>query len=80
MKVDDVIVLENKQKYCLLKETVLDNNRYFMAAEVDKNNNLNDKKLAFFKHIIDGDTNYVVRVKDDTLIYRLSEMFVEDAM
>jgi len=77
MKVNDIIVLENKQRFYLLNETTLDNNEFFMAAEVDNKGNVDKKKLAFFKKIYEKDNYYVMRISDDTIIYRLSEIFAD---
>ena len=77
MRVNDIIVLENKQRYVILKETTLDNNRYFMAAPVDKDDNMDEKKLVFLKLVYENNENYVVMVKDDVLIFKLSEIFAD---
>lgn len=79
MKVNDIIVLENEERYTLLQDTILDEATYFLSAGIDEEENIDYKKLAILKLIHEEDGDYVEVVNDEQLIKRLSKTF-EDAM
>lgn len=75
MKENDIIVLENDERYTLLKEIKYEGDRYFMAAGIDKDENIDRKKIAILKHVKEKDGDYVEIVKDENLINKLSTEF-----
>ena len=72
MKENDIIVLDNNDKYTLLKEIVEGDNRYFISAGVDENDHIDEKKIIILKVIKEEDGDYVEIVKDKNLIKKLS--------
>lgn len=79
MKVNDIIILENEERYTLLQETKHENETYFLSAGIDEQENIDYKKLAILKLVKEEDGDYVEVVNDEQLIKELSKTF-EDAM
>ncbi|MBQ6841397.1 MAG: hypothetical protein IJO63_04720 [Bacilli bacterium] len=79
MKVDDIIVLENGERYILLAETNLEESRYFLAAGIDEQENIDSKKLVLLKHVEQEDGSYVEVVKNDELMIKLTKQ-IKDAV
>ena len=79
MKVNDIIVLENEERFTLLQETMLDNFRYFLAAGIDEQENIDSKKLVLLKLVEHPDGAYVEIVKNQELMTKLTQN-IKDAM
>lgn len=79
MKVNDIIVLENEERFTLLQETMLDNFRYFLAAGIDEQENIDSKKLVLLKLVEQPDGAYVEIVKNQELMTKLTQN-IKDAM
>ena len=75
MKVNDIIVLDNDDKYILLKEIIKDDITYYFAAGVDEKENIDQKKLVILKLIFDKDGNYIEIVEDEKMLQTLVEEF-----
>ena len=75
MKVNDIIVLDNEEKYTLLKEINKDGVTYYFAAGVDAEDHVMSKKLVILKLISEPDGNYVEVVEDHDLLKQLTEEF-----
>ena len=78
MKVNDIIVLENEERFTLLEETSLEGVRYFLAAGVDEAENVNLKKLALLKVVEEEDGFYVELVQNEQLMKELTQK-IKDA-
>lgn len=79
MKVNDIIVLENNERFTLLQETLDAGSRYFLAAGIDENENVNVKKLVLLKLVEEPDGIYVELVKNQELMTKLTAN-IKDAM
>lgn len=77
MEINDIIILENKTKYCILKDLILDNGRYFMCALVDDEGNISEKNLAFLREIKKKNENYVEVIREYKQIDRLAKAFMQ---
>ena len=75
MKLNDIIVLDNSKQYTLLKETMKEGKKYYLAAEVSEDGSVNHNAIAILELIHEQDGNYVEIVEDEELIKELSEMF-----
>ena len=75
MKENDIIVLDNNERYTLLKEIIDDNNQYFISAGIDENEHIDEKKIIILKVVHQEDGDYVEIVKDKNLIKKLSINF-----
>lgn len=72
MEVNDIIILENDQRYTLLEQTTKDNDKYFLAASVNENEDIDIKQLALLKVIRENDEDYVELVQNEQLIRELT--------
>ena len=79
MKVNDIIVLENEERFILLEETIFEGFRYFLAAGVDEQENINSKKLVLLKLVEEQDGSYVELVKNTELMAKLTQN-IKDTM
>ena len=72
MEVNDIIILENDQRYTLLEQTTKDNDKYFLAASVNENEDIDIKQLALLKVIRENNEDYVELVQNEQLIRELT--------
>ncbi len=75
MKVNDIIVLDNDERFILLKEINKENTKYYFAAGVDEKENIDQKKLVILKLISDVDGDYIEIVDDEKMLQSLVEEF-----
>lgn len=75
MKLNDIIVLDNEDKYTLLKEVEKDGSKYYLAAGVDKDNHINRKVIVIIKVVHEEDGDYIEIVEDEKLLKTLAEAF-----
>lgn len=75
MKENDVIILDNDEKYTLLKKVEKDNTTYYMAAGVTDDDHINQKKLVVLKLISKSDGDYVEIVKDENILKEIMDDF-----
>jgi hypothetical protein len=60
MEINDIIVLDNNERYLLLKKMTENENNYFLAEKDDKE----DKKIIVLKEVHSKDETYVEIIKD----------------
>ena len=77
MDINDILILENKDKYCILKDLIVDKERYFMCAQVDDEGNMSEKNLAFLKEIKKKNENYVEIIRERKQADMLAKAFME---
>lgn len=77
MTVNDIIVLENDERYTLLEETIKDGEKYFLAASIDDDENIDSNKLVLLKLDQAEDGDYVEIVNDEKLIIELSKKITD---
>lgn len=77
MEINDIIILDNKAKYCILKDLIIDNGRYFMCSLVDDEGNISEKNLAFLREIKKKNDNYVEVIREYKQIDRLAKAFMQ---
>lgn len=75
MKANDIIVLDNNDKFTLLAETDKDNSKYFLAGKFRENDELDTKQFFIFKEVVEGEEKYIELVNDQKLITELSKKF-----
>ncbi|MBE6148907.1 MAG: hypothetical protein E7167_05450 [Firmicutes bacterium] len=78
MKVNDIIVLENQERFTLLEEVEDEGFRYFLAAGIDEEENIDSKKLALLKLVEQPDGAYVELIKNQELMTKLTQK-IKDA-
>jgi len=77
MKVNDIIVLENDVRYTLLDEVAKDDSKYFLAAGIDIDENINHKDIVILEVFREDDGDYVEIVDDKELLAELSQRIVD---
>ena len=68
MRINDIVVLENKKRYILTNKYELNNNIYYLAYELLDNEKTD--KFVFVKEVYD-DGYYVILEKDENILTKL---------
>ena len=77
LEINTIITVENGEKYVVLNETTYEGNKYFMVMGIDENKQIIPTKVAIFKEVIEGIDIYVVKVKDQKLMAKLTDILRE---
>ena len=77
LEINTIITLENGEKYVVLNETTYENNKYFMVMGIDDDKQIIPTKVAIFKEVVEGIDIYIVKVKDQKLMAKLTEILRE---
>ncbi len=75
LKINHIIVLENKEEYIVLNEAMYYGKKYFLAMGLNEKREVNSKKVVILEEFIDGVDTYVTKVIDNELIAVLTRMF-----
>ena len=75
LKVKTIIILENKEEYIILNETMYYGKKYFLAMGLDENRTVNTKKVVILEEYVSGFETYVSKVNDSETIAVLTRMF-----
>ena len=75
LKINYIIVLENKEQYIVLKEAMYYGKKYFLAMGLDKNREVIPSKVVILEEHVSGFDTYVSKVVDKDLITVLTRMF-----
>ena len=75
MNIEDTIVLDDNQKYTLLQKVIENNNTYFLAVGLGKDDKPDVTNMVILKECIDTDGIYVETVANETLIAKLTKEF-----
>lgn len=68
MRINDIVVLENKKRYILTNKYELNNNIYYLAYELLDNEKTD--KFVFVKEVYD-DGYYVILEKNEDILLKL---------
>ena len=74
LKTNHIIILENKEEYVVLNETMYGGKKYFLAMGI-KNREVVSNDIAILEEYISGFDTYVSKVVDNGLIATLSSLF-----
>ena len=75
LKINYIIVLENKEQYIVLKEAMYYGKKYFLAMGLDDNKQVISSKVVILEEHVSGFDTYVSKVVDGDLITVLTRMF-----
>ncbi len=75
LKVNYIIVLENKEEYIVLKEAMYGGKKYFLAMGLDQNRQVISSKLVILEEYVSGFETYVTKIIDDELTLTLTRIF-----
>ena len=76
LEVDTMITLEDGLNYGLLIDAMVNDENYFLAVELDENEEATDK-YKVLKEQISGNDTYVVEEEDPVILAKLMEEFSE---
>ena len=74
LEVDTMITLEDGLNYGLLIDAMINDENYFLAVELDENEEATDK-YKVLKEQISGNDTYVVEEEDPVILAKLMEEF-----
>ncbi len=77
LKVNHIIVLENKTEYIVLNETMYYGKKYFLAMKLNENREVIPSKVIILEEYVSGFDTYVSQVVDSELITVLTYAFKE---
>ncbi len=75
LKINYIVVLENKEQYIVLKETMYDGKKYFLALGLDEEQKVISSKVVILEEYVSGFDIYVSKVVDSNLIAVLTRLF-----
>ena len=70
-----IIVLENKERYIILNQTMYTGKKYFLAMGIDENKELITSKVVILEEVVNGLDIFVEKVTDQELIKTLTRLF-----
>ena len=77
MKCNNIITLENNEKYLTLNEVTYNKEHYFLVMGVDEEKNIIPGKVNIFKEINKNNEIYIEIIKDSDLIMELTKKLKE---
>lgn len=77
MKCNNIITLENNEKYLTLNEVTYNKENYFLVMGVDEEKNIIPGKVNIFKKINKDNEIYIEIIKDSDLIMELTKRLKE---
>lgn len=80
MEVSDIIILDNDEKYSLVKKVIYHDNIYFLASLVKEDDTLDTEKTYYFKAYVDEDGEYVDLITNEKLILEITKQLEKDTV
>lgn len=77
MKCNNIITLENNEKYLTLNEVTYTESHYFLVMGVDEEKNIIPGKVNIFKEINKDNEIYIEIIKNSDLIMELTKKLKE---
>ena len=78
MNEGDLIILDNNERYSLLKKIMLNDDTYFMAAFVGEDDLVDKNKIVYFKVTEENNEPFVDLITSQKIITLLSNKLAED--
>lgn len=75
LSTNTIIVLENKERFIILNQTMYTGKKYFLAMGIDENKELITTKVVILEEIVSGIDLYIEKVTDQELIKVLTRLF-----
>lgn len=75
LSTNTIIVLENKERFIILNQTMYTGKKYFLAMGIDEKKELITSKVVILEEIVSGLDLYVEKVADQELIKTLTRLF-----
>ena len=74
----DLIILDNEERYSLLKKISLNGDTYFMAAFVKDDDLVDKSRIVYFRVEEDEDESFVDLVTSEKIITELTNKLAKD--
>lgn len=75
LKLNYIVILENKEEYILLEKVVYQGKNYFLAMGLNKNREVISTNVVIFEECIKRLDTYVRKITDTELIKVLTDLF-----
>jgi len=75
LNTNTIIVLENKERYIILNQTMYTGKKYFLAMGIDENKELITNKVVILEEIVSGLDLFVEKVTNQETIKVLTRLF-----
>lgn len=75
LKINHIIVLENKEQYIVLNEAMYYGKKYFLAMGLNEKREVVSNNVVILEEYVSGFDTYVSKVVDNELITILTRMF-----
>ena len=75
LKINCIIVLENKEEYIVLNEAMYYGKKYFLSMGLDQNREPNSQNVVILEEHVSGYDTYVTKVLDTEILTVLTRMF-----
>lgn len=75
IKMNHIIVLENKEEYIVLNEVLYNEKKYFLAMRLNEKREVISSNVIILEEHISGFETYVAKVVDSELITILTKLF-----
>ena len=75
LKINHIIVLENKEEYIILNEAMYYGKKYFLSMGLNKKREVISNNVVILEEFVSGFDTYVSKVVDNELITVLTRMF-----
>ena len=75
LKINTIIILENKDEYLILNEAMYYGKKYFLAMKLKENREVDTKKIIILEEYISGFETYVIKVTDKNILSVLTRIF-----
>lgn len=75
LKINHIIVLENKEQYIVLNEAMYYGKKYFLAMGLNEKREVVPNNVVILEEYVSGFDTYVSKVIDSELITVLTRMF-----
>lgn len=75
LKINHIIVLENNERYIVLKEAMMYGKKYFLAMGLDAEQKVIADNVVILEEYVSGFDTFVTKVVDNELIVVLTRIF-----
>lgn len=75
LKINNIIVLENKEQYIVLNEAMYYGKKYFLAMGLNEKREVISSNVVILEEYVSGFDTYVSKVIDNELLTILTRMF-----
>ncbi len=75
LKINNIIVLENKEEFLILNGLMHNGKKYFLTMGLDESRKVDAKNVVILEEYVSGFETYVTKVVDVELLGSLTKLF-----